>query len=133
MLYDGIALHFPPNVGIEFSSNIHWSGMDGFEPNVWRVLRELIPHSQCFIDVGAHIGFYAVLAQKLKPAINLFAFEPVPDAFVEAKKFFAANRTPTGGRPGGLRESAGESGKRIGPSWGVFACRSPFGTGTHVL
>jgi FkbM family methyltransferase len=89
--YDGIRLRFPPNVGVDFLSGIHWRGTDGYEPNVWRVLRQLIPGSRTFIDVGAHIGFYAVLAQLINPELMLFGFEPVPELFLAAKKFFAAN------------------------------------------
>ena len=89
--YAGIALCFPPHVGIEFLSSIHWRGMDGYEPDVWRVLRELIPASGSFIDVGAHIGFFSVLARRVNPDVSLIAFEPEPHALEQAKKFLTAN------------------------------------------
>lgn len=89
--YAGIALCFPPDVGIQFLSDIHWRGIDGYEPDVWRVLRELLPSSGSFIDVGAHIGFFSVLAHRMNPALSVFSFEPEPHALDEAKKFLAAN------------------------------------------
>jgi FkbM family methyltransferase len=95
--YDGIALRFPPNVGVDFLSSIHWNGTDGYEPDVWRALRQLISSSRTFIDVGTHIGFYAVLAHKINPKLSIFAFEPVPELFSEAQQFFNANGVATEG------------------------------------
>ena len=89
--YAGIVLCFPPYVGIEFLSDIHWRGIEGYEPDVWRVLRELIPSSGSFIDVGAHIGFFSVLAHRVNPALYVLSFEPEPHALNQAKKFLAAN------------------------------------------
>ena len=95
--YDGIALRFPPNVGVDFLSSIHWNGTDGYEPDVWRVLRQLIFGSQTFIDVGAHIGFYGVLSRLINPKLSIFAFEPVPELFSEARQFYNANGFATEG------------------------------------
>ena len=123
--YDGITLRFPPNVGVDFLSSIHWRGIEGFEPDVWRVLRELIPHSHCFVDAGAHIGFYAVLAKRLNPAIELFAFEPVPQAFAEAKQFLAANGIPAGGLfQVALSDQDGDATLYLPASVGVSTCGS---------
>jgi FkbM family methyltransferase len=91
VIYDGISLNFPTDVGIDFISGIHWHGAQGFEPNTWQVMRALLPQCGTFLDVGAHIGFYAVLAKKVNPAIEVVAFEPVPAAYAEAEQFFRAN------------------------------------------
>jgi hypothetical protein len=67
VVYDGIPLHFPPNVGVDFVSAIHWRGTAGYEPHVWRVLRQLIPGSRTFVDVGAHLA--QALARLLQPSL----------------------------------------------------------------
>jgi FkbM family methyltransferase len=46
-----------------------------FEPVETELLREMIARSDCFIDVGANVGFYTCLARSLgRPAIS---FEPL--------------------------------------------------------
>ena len=89
--YDGIALNFPPNVGPEFLSLISWHGTQGFEPNTWRTLRALIEKSGTFIDVGANIGFYSVLAKKVRPEIDVISFEPIPNICNQNRAFHSAN------------------------------------------
>lgn len=91
LVYDGIRLQFPPDVGVGFSSSIHWHGTDGFEPNTWRVLRHYLKHSSHFLDVGSNIGFYSVLAKLAAPKIEVDAFEPIPSIAEKSRRFHAAN------------------------------------------
>ena len=44
------------------------------------VIEHLIPISNLVFDVGASIGEWSSLALKANPMIELYAFEPVPDA-----------------------------------------------------
>jgi FkbM family methyltransferase len=90
-LYDGISLHFPTNVGIGFLSEISWHGIHGFEPYTWRTLRWLIQRSGTFIDIGANIGFYSVLAKRISPRIDVLSFEPVPALCDQNRAFHARN------------------------------------------
>ena len=89
--YDGISLHFPKNVGIGFLSEISWHGLYGFEPYTWSTLRRLIQRSGTFIDIGANIGFYSVLAKRISPQIEVLSFEPVPALCHQNRLFHACN------------------------------------------
>jgi FkbM family methyltransferase len=89
--YDGIDLRFPKNVGIGFLSAITWHGTGGFEPHTWRTLRRLIETSGTFLDIGANIGFYSVLAKRIAPAVEVISFEPVPRILEHSRAFHAAN------------------------------------------
>ena len=89
--YDGITLHFPRNVGIGFLSSISWHGTQGFEPDTWATLRQLIQRSATFLDIGSNIGFYSVLAKLVAPQVDVLSFEPVPALCEQSRDFHAAN------------------------------------------
>jgi FkbM family methyltransferase len=93
-LYDGIRLRFPRDVGIGFLSEISWHGVQGFEPHTWYTLRRLIQRSGTFIDIGANICFYSVLAKRIAPQIDVLSFEPVPALCEQSRKFHASNGVP---------------------------------------
>jgi FkbM family methyltransferase len=92
--YDGIRITFPRGVGQSFLSDISWRGRDGFEPNTWRVLRRLIGEAGTFIDVGANVGFYSVLAHLVKPGIDTLSFEPLAHIRDACSELHAANGAP---------------------------------------
>lgn len=89
--YDGINICFPKNIGVSYSSLIYWNGVNGFEPNTWKVLKKIILQSNHFLDIGANIGFYSVLAKKIKPSINIGTFEPIPSIYKKNLLFHNAN------------------------------------------
>jgi FkbM family methyltransferase len=41
-----------------------------------KIFKEIIPHTNTFFDIGANVGYYSLLAQKLNPAIAIHSFEP---------------------------------------------------------
>jgi FkbM family methyltransferase len=43
------------------------------------LVRQIVRRAACFIDVGAHFGFYSVLAGLSNPNCAIFAFEPVAE------------------------------------------------------
>lgn len=54
--------------------------MTSREPHVRRVIEERLPKGGTFVDAGANIGFYSVLAARLVgPEGRVFAFEMMPD------------------------------------------------------
>lgn len=89
--YDGVILRFPRNVGVNYCSTIWWKGVNGYEPNTWRVLRYFLQRAKHFLDVGSNIGFYSVLAKKVNPQINVDAFEPIPTIYQRNIGFHKAN------------------------------------------
>ena len=91
--FDGIPLKFPINVGITYCTLGWWQGAGGYEPATWRVIKSYVQHADVFWDVGSNVGLYAVLAKKLKPALRVEAFEPVPSLAEANRKFQQANQT----------------------------------------
>jgi len=50
-----------------------------YEPETTRLIERLLKPGDCFIDIGAHAGYYSLLAAKrVGPHGNVFAFEPEP-------------------------------------------------------
>jgi len=91
VIYDGFKIRFPKNIGVPYSSNIFWKDTNGFEPENYRVLKQLFLISDYFFDVGSNIGFYSVLSKKNNPQLKVIAFEPIESIFKKNKKFQAIN------------------------------------------
>jgi FkbM family methyltransferase len=107
--YDGISLHFPKNVGIGFLSEVSWHGLYGFEPYTWGTLRLLIQRSGTFIDIGANIGFYSVLAKRISPQIKVLSFEPVPALCDQNRIFHACNELQANVRQIAISDTDGQA------------------------
>lgn len=77
-LFD-IALHHPIN-DAHISRNIWYNGIwEAFETSIFQ---KLINNFDVFIDLGANIGWYSVIAKLgMKPGSEIHAFEPDPDNF----------------------------------------------------
>lgn len=55
---------------------------DFYERETVEILRSLLKIGDCFVDGGAHIGYYTLLALSLVgPSGRVFAFEPSPSTF----------------------------------------------------
>ena len=76
------------------ASRVAWSGMDGFEPESLRLFLHLLDSSKTVIDVGAHIGLYALMASTDRPDVTTIAFEPVPRNLQYLRRNVARNHTP---------------------------------------
>lgn len=64
-----------------------------YEPHVTRRLREQLPPGGVFVDVGANIGYYTLLAaRRVGPRGRVIAFEPNP----ESLKVLLLNTLPEG-------------------------------------
>ncbi len=50
-----------------------------FESDEVAIVKKLMPYFDCFIDIGAHIGYYSCLMNKMRPDMNIIAFEPSRD------------------------------------------------------
>ncbi len=52
-----------------------------FEPHSIRTMQRLLDGASCFIDIGANVGAYSMVAAKTHPKLPVFAFEPNPLAY----------------------------------------------------
>jgi FkbM family methyltransferase len=69
-----------PRVDKHVSRNIADTG--AWEPFETLLIQRLLPHFDVFLDLGANIGWYAALAQRvMKPGSEIHAFEPDPHNF----------------------------------------------------
>ena len=59
---------------------LFWQGYKGFEYGQFKIFIELVQTSDVFLDVGANIGYYSLLASAYNPQISVYAFEPLPNA-----------------------------------------------------
>ncbi|MCL0072911.1 FkbM family methyltransferase [Dehalococcoidia bacterium] len=60
-------------------TNFHfWRGFGGFEAETTSLFINLAKRSDFIFDIGAHIGYYALLGATVNTKSNIFAFEPVP-------------------------------------------------------
>src|SRR5688500_2561048 len=55
---------------------LHWKGWQYLSPFTVLTARELLRDAQTFFDIGANIGYYALLAASEKQNVEITAFEP---------------------------------------------------------
>jgi len=63
------------------SFQLFWRGINYYEPFTRTVIEMLTASRELFVDVGANIGFFALIAAKLNPRLRVIAFEPNPKMF----------------------------------------------------
>jgi FkbM family methyltransferase len=71
---------------------LFWSGIDYYEPFTRLIVENLTASTDCFIDVGANVGLFSLVAAKLNPRLKVFAFEPNPHMFDFLSKHKLLNR-----------------------------------------
>ena len=65
-------------VGGGLGKTIFLDGLLGYEAPTTRLWWELCKHADVILDVGSHIGPFAILAADANPACHVYAFEPLP-------------------------------------------------------
>jgi FkbM family methyltransferase len=55
-----------------------WNGRFGYEPASLHHWSRLAAASRTVLDIGAHVGYYAMIAALSNPRAKVHAFEPVP-------------------------------------------------------
>lgn len=73
-------------------TQLFWRGWLGYEPEVTEVFYALAKKSDVIMDVGAHIGFFSVLAAVVSPRSRVFAFEPLPRVYERLEKNVELNQ-----------------------------------------
>lgn len=77
-LPDGSTLRLVGERAEALSNEIFWLGWDAPEPETARVFWDLASSADCIVDVGAHVGYYSVVAARANPAARVIAFEALP-------------------------------------------------------
>lgn len=62
----------------------------GLNPHLPSIMEEKLDHDTIFLDIGANIGFFSIIAEK-KFGAQVFAFEPSPREFKRFKKNLISN------------------------------------------
>lgn len=76
---DGFFIYTNPNEHIQ--QQLFWYGY--YEPELVEVIKKLVKPGDVFIDGGANIGYFSLLAAKY--GATVFAFEPVSEVFEQLK------------------------------------------------
>lgn len=76
------------------ANQVFWRGALGYEPETSRIFWELARTSRATLDVGAHVGYYALLAAHANPGAAVFAFEPLPPVHARLRRNVALNDVP---------------------------------------
>jgi FkbM family methyltransferase len=85
-------------------NQVFWRGWDGYEPEMTPIFWRFATAARVTLDVGAHIGFYAILAAVANAHGSVFAFEPLPRVFERLQHNLALNRL---GNVTALQQAAG--------------------------
>jgi FkbM family methyltransferase len=79
--------------GDDFVSNqVFWRGWRGYEPETAPLFYALAETARTTLDVGAHVGFYSLLAALANPRGRVFAFEPSRNAHERLRRHVRINR-----------------------------------------
>jgi FkbM family methyltransferase len=58
-------------------TQLFWRGWQGYEPELTALFYRLAHAAETVFDVGAHVGFFSLLAGLANPNARVFAFEPL--------------------------------------------------------
>jgi len=70
---------------------LFWKGAEFYEPETMRLIRHLLRSAGLFVDVGANIGFYTLMAAVRRNDLDVVAFEPAPKLYSRLRDNVAAN------------------------------------------
>jgi FkbM family methyltransferase len=71
---------------------LYWDGPDGYEADLLKAFLPLAERSDHFVDVGAALGYYALVAAAVNPSVRVVAFEPTPGTFGYLERNVLLNR-----------------------------------------
>lgn len=66
-------------------------GIDNYEPETTKLLRQVVPSCASFFDIGANIGLMTAVAKVSNPELRVWAFEPEPKAYAVLSATIAKN------------------------------------------
>lgn len=92
-------VHLPDNSGFVYAStpadfigrSVYWRGLAGYEPETIPVFVQLARRARVVLDIGAHTGFFSLVALAANPNARVVAFEPVPRIYQRLMEQIALN------------------------------------------
>ena len=88
----GLAWQVDAATSLRIDPRCRWIRNQAYEADVASYLRERIQPGQCCVDVGAHVGFYALQMALWTAPGRVVAFEPNPTARAVLRANVALNR-----------------------------------------
>lgn len=90
--FQGEHVHFFAEPDDKSAHHLFWHGLGGgWDAVSIKVWAALVKSSQVVLDIGANIGHYALVASKVNPDAEVFAFEPSRRAFEALRRNVALN------------------------------------------
>jgi FkbM family methyltransferase len=77
-LPNGRTLHLWSRGDDWVSTQVYWRGWDAYEPDTVPIFYRLACTARRTLDVGAYVGYFALLAAHANPSGEVLAFEPHP-------------------------------------------------------
>ena len=74
------------------SNQVFWREWSGYEPETTPLFFDMARAAEVVIDVGAYVGFYAILAGLANRSARVLAFEPMPDNAERFERHVELNR-----------------------------------------
>jgi FkbM family methyltransferase len=66
-----------------------------YEPHVTKAIMENLKHGNTFVDIGANLGYFTLMASRLVgPSGKVIAFEPATEAYNYCRKNIELNKLP---------------------------------------
>ena len=105
-------------------NQLFWAGLEGwYECKSIEIWQRLVCQSSVILDIGANSGIYSLVASRLNPDAEIFAFEPVPETFAWLQMNISANQFHTLAEPLAASDKNGSAeiwldapGSHYGPS-----------------
>src|SRR6187402_1787101 len=86
-LHDNFYMLLNPTEHIQ--QQLFWYGY--YEKELGDLLKKMLRANDVFIDIGANIGYFSLLAATFSPSVKVISFEPVKDLFKKMDKNFSIN------------------------------------------
>ena len=93
----------------DIASELFWRGWECHEPETTSVFYELAVSARVVLDVGAHVGYFALLAAHANPRASVYAFEPMPRVRARLEHNIALNRSTVSCQPFALGAAPGSA------------------------
>ena len=101
LYWQGRKLLFPRPVRLQLSRSVITDDEPGgvismvnmlgrYDYNNMHFVQRVLAHAPTFVDVGANIGAYSLIASE-DPAVTVVAFEPIPAAYTKLRRNLALN------------------------------------------